>query len=328
MFPHFEKESIMKIVMLEPLMVPEKKIEELSASLVELGHEFTPCHGPLSIKEKLEVAKDADVLMITNGLLPEEVINSAKNLKYISVGFTGVDHVPASLCIEKGIKVSNSQGYATIPTAELAVTLMLMATRNVVETEQRCREGKTKDGLVGSELSNKTVGIVGTGMIGRQTAKLLRGFDVKLLGFDPYENDEAKALGIEYTSLERLFEESDFVSLHLPLLDSTKGIINKDLLSSMKESAILVNCARGPIVDTDALVEALSKGIIRGAGVDVYEIEPPLPTNHKIFEAKNIITTPHIAFASKESMERRAEIVFNNVYKYLEGNPINLIKHI
>ena len=314
----------MRIVMIEPLMVPSRVIDELSKDLMDKGHEFVACHSPLTLEEKIAVAEDADVLIVTNGLLPKEVVEASDKLKLISVGFTGVDHIPADTCIERDIMVCNSQGYATIPTAELAVTLMLMATRNVVATEQKCREGKTKDGLVGSELSNKTVGIVGTGMIGRQTAKLLKGFDVKLLGYDPYENEAARELGIEYTTLDNLFSSSDFISLHLPLLDSTKGLVNEELLNKMKSSAILVNCARGPIIDTEAFVKALNEGKIRGGGVDVYEIEPPLPVEHKMFTAKNLVTTPHIAFASAESMERRAKIVFDNVYAFLEGNPINV----
>ena len=314
----------MKIVMLEPLAVPESVIKQFSEKFVNEGHEFISCLEPISHEEKLARAKDSDIFIIANGLLDEEIVKASNNLKLISVGFTGVDHVPADLCIEKDVIVCNSQGYATIPTAELAVTLMLMATRNVVKSEKACRDGLTKAGLVGSELSNKTVGIVGTGMIGRQTASLLKGFNVKLLGYDPFENDQAREIGIEYTTLENLFSSSDFISLHLPLLDSTRGLVDDKLLNRMKESAILVNCARGPIVNTNALVTALNQGKIRGAGVDVYEIEPPLPVDHAMFSGDNLVTTPHIAFASKESMERRAKIVFDNVYAYLEGNPINV----
>ncbi len=318
----------MKIVMLEPLSVPENVINDFGKKYTEEGHEFVPCHAPLTDEEKLVTAKDADILIIANGLLKEEVLQQAPNLKLISVGFTGVDHIPADHCVENNVTVCNSQGYATIPTAELAVSLMLMRTRYISETETKVRAGETKGTLVGSELSFKTVGIVGTGMIGRQTASLLKGFNVKLFGYDPYENDAAKELGIEYKSLDEVFSESDFISLHLPLLDSTKGLVNKKLLSKMKNDAILINCARGPIVDSKALKEALDKGQIRGAGVDVYEIEPPIPTDHTLFGAKNITVTPHIAFASKESMIRRAQIVFDNVDAYLEGNPINVMNRL
>ncbi|XMB86844.1 NAD(P)-dependent oxidoreductase [Mycoplasmatota bacterium WC44] len=313
----------MKIVMLEPLSVPKSVISSLSKQLVDEGHEFISCLDSISEEEKLYRAKDADIIIVTNGLLSEDIINAAPNLKLISVGFTGVDHIP-TICRNKNVIVSNSQGYATIPTAELAVTLMLMRTRNVVETMNKCKTSETKTGLVGSELSYKTVGIVGTGMIGKQTAKLLKGFNVNLLGYDISENKEAKEIGINYVSLEKLFKESDFISLHLPLLDSTKGLVNEELLNLMKDNAILINCARGPIIDSRALVNAINRGIIRGAGVDVYEIEPPLPTNHQLLNNDKIYTTPHIAFASKESMVRRAEIVFNNVYAYINGNPINV----
>ncbi|XMB67101.1 NAD(P)-dependent oxidoreductase [Mycoplasmatota bacterium zrk1] len=313
----------MKIVMIEPLSVPKSYISFLSKRLIDDGHEFISCFNEITMTEKIARVKNADIIIVTNGKVSEELIEAAPNLKLISVGFTGVDHIP-SICKEKKILICNSQGYATIPTAELAVTLMLMRTRNVIETMDKCRQGETKNGLVGTELSNKTVGIVGTGMIGKKIAKLLKGFDVKLLGYDILEDDEAKEIGIKYVPLKELFSNSDFISLHLPLTNSTKGLVNKELLDTTKEHAIIINCARGPIVDSDALVEAINNGKIRGAGVDVYEIEPPLPVSHKLLGNEKIYATPHIAFASKESMERRAEIVFNNIYSFLDGSPINV----
>ncbi len=314
----------MKIVMLEPLIVSKVYIEELSEKLINLGHEFKACYKNLTNDEKLETARDADVIIITNSILEEEVLKVAPKLKLISVGFTGIDHIPINYCKDNNIIVSNSQGYATIPTAELAITLMLMRTRNVIETDSRCRDGKTKEGLVGYELTNKTVGIVGTGMIGRQVAKMLSGFNVNLLGYSRTENKDALELGIKYTSLEYLFKKSDFISLHVPLSDSTKGMINRELISLMKEDAILINCARGQILDSDALVDALNNNKIRGAGIDVYEVEPPLENNNKYSNASNLYMTPHIGFATIESMQRRAKIVFDNIYAYLNEVPINV----
>jgi D-3-phosphoglycerate dehydrogenase len=314
----------MHISMIEPLNVPKDVISKLSQSLINKGHTFKACHKPLSKTEKLAQAKGADVLIITNGQLDENIIKENPQLKMISVGFTGIDHVPANLIKDQGITVSNSQGYATIPTAELAVTHMLVATRYLKQTEALCRQGKTKEDFVGFELSHKTVGIVGTGQIGKQVASLLKGFNVKLLGYDPYPNDEAKQLGIEYVSLQELFKASDFITLHLPLLDSTKGLIDASLIGSMKQDAVLVNCARGPIVDQNALINALNSSKIRAAGIDVYDIEPPLAVDHPYFSANNLSTTPHIAFASKESMVRRAKIVFDNVEAFIDGNPINV----
>ncbi len=314
----------MRIVMLEPLMVSTEHIERLSQGLLEQGHEFIPCYNHVPKEGKLELAKDADVLIVANSTLEEEIIKAAPNLRLISVGFTGVDHIPIKYCKDNNISVCNSQGYATIPTAELAVALMLMRTRNVVEVENRCRDGKTKDGLVGSELSYKTVGIVGTGMIGRQVASMLKGFNVNLLGYSRTENNDALELGIKYTSLKDLFMKSDFISLHIPLDSNTKGLINKELISLMREDAILINCAREGVIDIDALIDALNNNKIRGAGIDVYEIEPPLSTENKYKEVNNLYMTPHIGFASIESMERRSKIVFDNIYKYLEGTPINV----
>ncbi len=316
----------MKIVMLEQLMVSKEYLEKLSAKLFEQGHEFKPCYNILSEKDKLEVAKDADIFIVGNSRLDNNIINAAPNLKLISVGFTGIDHIPVKYCNDKNIIISNSQGYATIPTAELAITLMLMRTRNVIETDARCREGNTKEGLVGMELSRKTVGIVGTGMIGRQLAKMLNGFDVNLLGYSRSENVESKKLGIKYTSLENLFKKSDFISLHVPLNDTTNGMIDKYLISIMKEDAILINCSRGNVIDSDALVDALNSDKIRGAGIDVYEVEPPLPIENKYKGTKNLYMTPHIGFATVESLERRAKIVFENIYSFLDGVPINTVE--
>lgn len=317
----------MKIVMLEPLSVNQSIIDTLSKNL-QKHHEFIPCFNTLTIEEKKERLIDADIAIITNGYLDEEILNVAPNLKMISVGFTGVNHIPADYCIKNNILISNSQGYATIPTAEIALTLMLMATRYVPQTIENCQNSKTKENFIGYELTNKKVGIVGTGAIGLHLAKLLKGFDVTILGYDSKENDEAINLGITYTSLKELFQSCDIISIHLPLLDNTKGLIDAQFINLMKKNALLINCARGPIVDANALKNAIDNKSIRGAGVDVYDIEPPLPNDHVLLNNSSIITTPHIAFASKESFERRAKIVFDNVYSYLEGNPINVIKKL
>ncbi len=314
----------MKIAMLEPLGVSQEIIDQLSERLKKENHEFiaytTVTKDPEELKQR---AAGADVLIIANNPLPGEVIKAADNLKFISVAFTGIDHIDRAACVEQGVKISNAAGYSTEAVAELVIGMIISKLRYIVECNTVIREGKTKDGLVGYELAGKTVGIVGTGAIGLRTAELLKAFGCKLLGYNRSERKEAKELGIEYVSLEQLLKESDIITLHTPLTEETKHLINKDNLGLLKPNALLVNCARGPVIDMEATAQALKEKKFAGAAIDVFEIEPPLPTNHILFDAPNALLTPHVAFATKESMVRRAEITFNNIYSWLEGNQIN-----
>lgn len=314
----------MKIVMLEPLGVSKDVIERLSDGFKKQGHEFVAYDTIEKDVDKLsERAKSADVIIIANNPLPSEVISQAENLKYISVAFVGIDHIGTDVCKDRGINISNAAGYCDDAVAELAIGLTLDCLRNISACNSIIRNGGTKDGLVGFELSGKTVGIIGTGGIGCRTAELYKAFGCKLLGYSRSENPRAKELGMEYVSLDTLLKESDIISLHMPLTPETSGLIDKDKIDLMKNNAILINTARGGIVDSKALADALNAGKIAGAGLDVFEMEPPIPNDHPLINAKNAVLTPHIAFATKESIERRAEITFDNVYKWMEGTVQN-----
>lgn len=315
----------MKIVMLEPLGVKEEKVMEVAKSFIDAGHEFVFCGAPIkNEEEKIERAKGADVFIIANSPLSAAVINAAENLKMISVGFTGVDHVDLEACKKKGVRVCNAQGYATDATAELTVAMMLACLRNIVPYNQVVRDGGTMHGFTHNTLKGKTIGIVGTGAIGRRVGEITKAFGCKLIGYDVTENPEALELGMVYKTLDDLFAESDIVTMHAPLLESTKHLANKERIGKMKETAILVNCARGPLVDSEALAQALNAGKIAKAGIDVYEMEPPIPSAHPLLNAKNIILTPHVAFYSEESLADRVGIVCNNITAWTEGNPINV----
>lgn len=316
----------MNVVLLEPLAVSKEVLNKLSCELVEAGHTFKHYDSvEKDINVLKERVKDADILIIANNPLKGEVIRAAKNLKYISVAFTGVDHVDKEACMERGIKVSNAAGYSTDSVAELTLGMIISALRNVLLCDERTRNLGTKDGLVGFELKGKTVGIVGTGAIGLRVAEILKVFNCKLLGYSRTEKPEGKNLGIKYVSLEELLRESDIVTLHTPLNAETKHLINKERIAMMKKSSILINAARGAVVDSAALAEALNQGIIGAAAIDVFENEPPIEKNHPLLNAKNTIVTPHIAFATKESMVYRAEITFDNVYAYLKGEGKNIV---
>lgn len=314
----------MNIVLLESLGIPNNLLMECARPLMEAGHRFTAYEKDTNPQVQIERAKDADVIMIANMPLSGEVISSCKQLKFIDVAFTGVDHVDLDMAEKMGIKVSNAAGYSTEAVAELSVCMMLSLLRNVPQVEARCREGKTKEGLVGSEIMGKTVGIIGMGAIGTRTAELLNVFGCKILGFKRHLTGKEPSF-IKFVSLDELLSHSDIVSLHCPLNEDSRHLINRETIEKMKQGAYLINAARGPVVDSQALADALNSGYLAGAGIDVFETEPPLDTSHPLLHSKNTIVTPHVAFASAESMEARAKIVFDNIAKWMDGNQTNIV---
>ncbi len=314
----------MKIVLLESLGISREILTECAQPLLNLGHTFEAYPKDTDPKVQIERAKDADIIMIANMTLSGEVIRACKNLKLIDVAFTGVDHVDLTAAKEMGVKVSNAAGYSTQAVAEIALCLMLNLLRNIPQVEQRCRQGQTKEGLLGCELRGKTVGIVGAGAIGCRTAELCRAFGCKILGYKRHIKGNEPDF-IEFTSLDELLHRSDIVSLHCPINEDSKHLINKDSIAKMKKGAYLINTARGPVVDSQALADALNNGYLAGAGIDVFETEPPLYVAHPLLHSKNTIVTPHVAFASEESMAARAQIVFDNILSFLNGEQKNII---
>lgn len=317
----------MKIVVMEPLGVTLEKIESLAAPLKEAGHEFIYHTTKETNQEKLLArVADADIIMLANQPLSAEIINSCQNLKMLSVAFTGVDHIALEACHAKNILVCNAAGYSTNAVAELTFGLAISVIRNIVPCDGRCRSAATKDGLVGFELFGKTFGVVGTGAIGCRVAKIAQAFGCRVLAYSRTPKAELTELGVEYVALDELLMQSDFVSLHVPLTASTKGLINAEAISKMKPTAVLLNTARGGVVDSAVLADALNEGRLAGAGIDVFEIEPPIAEEHPLCHAKNTVLTPHIAFASKEALEARADIVFANLWKYFAGEPQNVVE--
>ena len=313
----------MKVVLLESLGVSEQVMGKHADKLERLGHTFVAFPKDTDPKVQLDRCRDADVVMLANMPLSPLVVEQSPNLKFIDVAFTGVDHIPVDAAKARGIAVSNASGYATQAVAELALSFMIQLLRNVGKTEDKCRQGGTKDGLVGNLLCGKTVGIVGAGAIGKKTAQLCKAFGCRVIAFS--RSPVSDPAIDEQVTLDQLLERADIVSLHCPLTPQTKGLIGKEQLAKMKQSAILINTARGAVVDSAALAQALSSGDIAGAACDVFEMEPPLPLDHPLLHCPNTIVTPHIAFASVESMEMRADIVFENLYSWLEGKQLNAI---
>lgn len=313
----------MKTVLVEPLTISDEELERLSKGLKEAGNEFVAFDTkPESKEEWLERTKDADQIMLANTKMPEEVITENENLKYINIAFTGTDHVPVDLAKSKDIIVSNAAGYSDQGVAELVIGLTINLLRDIKKADWGTRNGMKTADFLGTEIHGKKVGIIGTGKIGLRTAELFKAFGADLYGYNRSESQEAKDLGIKFVSLDELLEVSDIVTIHLPLNDSTRDTIGEAEFKKMKESAILINCARGPIVNTKALVNALKNKEIAGAGIDVFDTEPPFSGDEPILKEDLALLTPHIAFFTKESMEKRAEIVFANARDFLQGREI------
>lgn len=307
----------MKIVVMEPLGVKMELINALAAPLQAAGHDFVYYTEKDTDQTKLLArVQQADIIMLANQPLSAEIINACPNLKMLSVAFTGVDHIALAACRERGIVVCNAAGYSTNAVAELTFGLAISVIRNIVPCDARCRQAGTKDGLAG----------FGTGAIGSRVAKLAAAFGCRVLAYSRTPKAELQADGVSYVSLDELLAASDFVSLHVPLTDATRGLINAEAIAKMKPTAVLLNTARGPVVDSEALAQALNEGRLAGAGIDVFEGEPPIAPEHPLCHAKNTVLTPHVAFASAEALAARADIVFANIEKWLAGAPQNVIK--
>ena len=313
-----------KIVIMESLGISAEELAARKAPFEAQGHVFVDYPKTTDSAKLIEEAKDADAMILANMPMPADVLRKCDKLKFIDVAFTGVDHVGLDAAKEKNIAVSNASGYSNEAVSELVIGTTLSLTRNLRSVEDRCREGKDKTGLVGWEIKGKTVGIIGLGKIGTRTAELFHAFGATVLAQSRTHHDGI-AEYIEQVTQEELLRRSDIVVLHCPLNDSTRGMINAEKLAMMKPTALLVNVARGPVVVEKDLAAALENGVIAGAAIDVFDKEPPLDTSSPILHAPNCLVTPHVAFATQQSMSLRAEIVFDNLAKWMEGHQINTI---
>jgi phosphoglycerate dehydrogenase-like enzyme len=313
-----------KIVIMESLGISAEELAARKAPFEAQGHVFVDYPKTTDPAKLIEEAKDADAMILANMPMPADVLRKCDKLKFIDVAFTGVDHVGLDAAKEKNIAVSNASGYSNEAVSELVIGTTLSLARNLRSVEDRCREGKDKTGLVGWEIKGKTVGIIGLGKIGTRTAELFHAFGATVLAQSRTHHDGI-AEYIEQVTQEELLRRSDIVVLHCPLNDSTRGMINAEKLAMMKPTALLVNVARGPVVVEKDLAVALENGVIAGAAIDVFDKEPPLDTASPILHVPNCLVTPHVAFATQQSMSLRAEIVFDNLAKWMEGHQINTI---
>ena len=313
----------MKISLIDPLLVDDKIIESHKKKIEKLGHEFQYFKKSASDDEKIiERLKDSDVAIITNNKFSKNVIENT-NLKLIDVAFTGFNHVDIEACNEKNIIVENASGYSDDSVAELVLGLTISLMRKFNENRKNMYEDESFK-VIGQIIKGKTVGVVGTGKIGIRVIELFKAFGANILAYSRSEKDEVKNLGAKYVSLDELLKNSDIVTIHLPQNKETCGFIGKKELDLMKDKAILINCARGPIVDNDYLAKLLNEDKLR-AGIDVFDMEPPIDKNYPLRNAKNTVLTNHVGFLTQEAMDIRCEIVFDNLYKFLDGKIINKV---
>jgi D-lactate dehydrogenase len=311
------------------------------------GFEVQLFSEPLD-EENVEKAVDADVISVfIYSPLSREVISRLKKVHLITTRSTGFDHIDLEACKERGITVSNVPTYGDTTVAEHTFALILSLSRKIHESYEQTRQGDfICEGVRGFDLNGKTLGVLGTGKIGSKVIQIAKGFNMTVLAYDRFPNKNlAETLGFRYVDYREVLEKADVLSLHLPLNDETFHFLNKDSIAVMKQGAVVINTARGGLIDSQALTEALVNGHLGGAGLDVLEEETLIREEaqllldnvprerlakmlraHILLRLKNVIITPHCAFNSQESLRRLVEVTLDNIKAFVAGKPQNLVE--
>jgi D-lactate dehydrogenase len=312
------------------------------------GHDVAFIDGALDEKN-IAQARNAEVLGIfIYSKISKKQLDCMPNLKMIATFSTGFDHIDIEECQKRGILVSNVPAYGSRTVAEHTVGLMLALAKKIVLSAERTKQGNFSiEGLRTIDLYDKTLGLIGFGKIGSHVAKTAKALGMKVLVYDPYVDPNlAELLDCKIVGFDELLSHSDIISLHTPLTKETRHIINKETIAKMKKGVIIINTARGGLIDNKALVEALISGHVGGAGLDVLEEEKAIKeelqlvspefsgafdlqtvvANQILFNKPNVIITPHNAFNSHEALRRILDTSLDNIEGYLRGKPINLVK--
>ncbi len=293
-------------------------------------------------KDNLPAEKNAEIISVfVKSKIDKKVIDSFSNLKLITTRSTGFDHIDLQTAKKRGIKVAYVPGYGDNTVAEMAFGLILTFSRKIYQAYNRIREtgSFSLEGLMGFDLKGRTIGIIGTGRIGKHMIKIANGFDMKIIAFDAYPDKQfSKKSGFQYVGLEKLLSQSDIISLHIPYLKSTHHLINSKNINKIKKGALLINTSRGAIIETKALVKALNEQILSGAGLDVLEEESAtqdekslllygnikahdlktILANHILIDMPNVIITPHNAFNTKKALKRILDADIKNIKSFLK----------
>lgn len=291
--------------------------------------------GTLAAFPDLADEKAEALCIFVDSHVGEEELKRFPALKLIATRSTGFDHIDLAAAKARGIAVVNVPFYGENTVAEFAFALLLALSRRIIDADERVRAGTfSPEGLRGFDLAGKTLGVVGTGHIGAHVVKMAQGFGMKVIAFDAYPNaDLARTLNFPYLTLDELLATSDIVTIHVPYNEHTHHLINKQNIGKFKKGAYLINTARGAVVETDALIEALRSGIIAGGGLDVLEDENDLQNaasktaeeNRYLIAHPRVIVTPHMAFNTTEAVERILHTTIENIQHFGAGTPSNLV---
>ncbi len=280
------------------------------------GLEVTSEH--LSKEDLIKIMPEVEVLVVRSATkVTADVIEAGERLKIIARAGVGLDNIDLEKAKEKGITVLNTPGASAASVAELAIGMMFALSRHIARGTMDLKEGKwTKKQLKGVELSGKTLGIVGFGKIGREVAKRALGLGMNVLAYDPFVKETD--MDVKLVDLDELYKNSDYITLHVPLTPETKHMINKETIEKMKDGVYIINCARGGVVDEKALLEALKSGKVAGAGLDVFETEPPATDVEKeLLSLPNVVATPHIGASTKEAQKRVGKEIVQKIFEAL-----------
>ncbi|UCE95136.1 MAG: D-glycerate dehydrogenase [Candidatus Bathyarchaeota archaeon] len=320
--------------MRKPKVYVTRKLPERGLRMISerFEAEVWPVYPPPSKNVIINKVVEVDALVsLLSDKIDAEIFDAASNLRIVSQFAVGFDNIDLNEATKRGIYVTNTPGVLTETTADYAWALLMAVARKVVEGDKYVRTGKWKVGwhptmLQGRDVYGATLGIIGLGRIGSAIARRAKGFDMKVLYHDMVRRQDLETkLDLKYIELEDLLQTSDFVTLNVPLLKSTYHLINERRLRLMKKTAILINNARGPVIDEDALYKALKEKRIAGAGLDVFEQEPT-PSDNPLLTLENVVVAPHISSASFETRSRMAEIVAENLIAFFDGEiPPNLL---
>ena len=305
-----------------PVLGPSAAFRTLMEGANVTHHDSLPASRQVLLER---IAEAEAVLNIRSSIaFGEDVFAACPKLRILSLWGTGTDHVDLSAAKQHGVIVTNTPGVSAVAMAEHALTLMLAVARDIPRIDAKTRKGAWPRGFV-TQLHGKTLGVVGLGAIGLQTARVASGIGMRVIAWTRTPGDKPLAeLGIELVDLAELYRRSDVVSLHVRLTPETTGMVGRQEFAAMKSTAILVNTARGPVVDQAALLEALHNETIRGAGLDVFDLEP-LPENHPLADLPNVVITPHSGGVTAEALETGLRLAVDNVFAALRGKPMNRV---
>lgn len=290
--------------------------DEAERILKEAGLEVVPnpYNKDLNEEEVISIIKEADAIICDLEPITKKAMDVAPNLKIIARRGVGVDSVDVGYANEKGIEVARTLGVVEKPVAELAMAYILQINRKISKLDAEMKQGSWNK-ILGSSLEGKVLGIVGMGNIAKELVRKAKAFDMKIIYSDVFRNQDAeKELGVEYVSFEELLAKSDVISIHVPLLDSTVDMFNYETMKLMKRKPILINTARGPVVNENDLCKALEEGLVSFAAIDVFDVEPK--TDSKLRHCDNAILTPHVATFTKEVFINMDILAAKNVVNY------------